>query len=420
MQKAVRAIFGVTLAVVVAACGNDPTSADRDKAAFFQLDPTVATVNAGGTVKVAAVIVNKYGASTFGSVSGEPCDSKITAAKDTSRAVVQPPERFVITAGTTIGTSCLVVSSSGVTDTITVRVVPARLDLVADSTVGSGADLQLTTRFLTTTGATASGLSAANVTFTVSPSSAGTIDATGKFTAQAPGTATIIGTLKSGFGAIRADTVTLRIKEGPFTGTVAQSLVATRGGQILTFTAGTVPFDSDTKLTITGTVDSVTFLERTTTTIIAAVPYGKAAGTALKYTISNLGPNQLGVGGTFTTTAANLDDTWTGDDDPATAPATVLGQTFVGLIGATGADQLYKVVVTEAGTYKLQVDWSNGSDIDVYVTDAAYTRNLLARETSANPEVGTVSLQPGTYLIELYMYESAADSQTFRVRFTKQ
>lgn len=421
MQKAVRAIIGAAFAAVaVTACGgDDPMSEDRDKATFFQLNPTVATVDAGGTVKVAAVIVNKYGGSTFTPVTAEPCDSKITAVKDTLRVEYQPPERFVVTAGNTLGTSCLIVRAGGVVDTVTIRVVPARIDLVADSTIGSGADLQITTRFLTTTGAAATGMTSANVTYSVSPTSAGVIDATGKFSAQAPGVANIFATLKSGFGATRVDTLVVRVKEGAFTGTVAQSSVPSRGGQILTFTAGAVPFDTDTKLTITGAVDSVTFLEKTVTTIIAAVPYGTAAGASLKYTITNLGPNQLGVGGTFVTTAANPAAPWTGMSNPATAPTVPVGQAFVGQIGPTGSDDYYKVIVTEAGTYRLQVDWSNASDIDVYIMNSAGSY-ILARETSANPEVGTITLQPGTYYIDLYMYESAADLQTFRVRFTKQ
>jgi len=419
MRKAVRAIFGTTLVVMaVAACNDDPLSEDRDKASFFQLDPSVVAVNAGGTANVAAVIVNKYGASTNAAVAAEPCDSKITAAKDPTRSVYQPPERFVVTAGSALGSSCLIVKSESVTDTVTVRVVPASIQLVADAAVGSGADLPVTVRFLTASGAVATGMSVSNVAFTVVPTANGVIDASGKFTGQAPGTATIIGTLKTGLGAVRADTVTVTVQQGPFTGTVVQS--AGRGGQILTFTAGAVKFDADTKLTIVGAVDSVTFLEKDSTKIIAAVPFGKPAGSALQYVISGLGPNQLGVGGTFTTTAANMADTWVGIDDPATAPAVPLGQAWVGLIGDTGADQLYKVVITEAGTYRLQVDWSNASDIDVYVTDEAWTRNLLARETSANPEVGTVALTPGTYLIELYQYEAAAASQQFRVRFAKQ
>ena len=421
MRKAVRAIFGTTLVVMaVAACNDDPLSEDRDKASFFQLDPSVVAVNAGGTANVAAVIVNKYGASTNAAVAAEPCDSKITAAKDPTRSVYQPPERFVVTAGSALGSSCLIVKSESVTDTVTVRVVPARIDLVADTAVGSGADIPVTVRFLTASGAAATGMSASNVDFTVVPAANGVIDASGKFTGQAPGTATIIGTLKTGLGAVRADTVTVKVKQGPFTGTVAQS--AGRGGQILTFTAGAVKFDADTKLTIVGAVDSVTFLEKDSTKIIAAVPFGKPAGSALQYVISGLGPNQLGVGGTFTTTTANLDDTWTGEDatDPATAPEVPIGPAWVGLIGDTGSDYLYKIVITEAGTYRLQVDWSNDSDIDVYVTNFAFTTALLARESSANPEVGTVALTPGTYLIELYQYEAAAASQQFRVRFAKQ
>ncbi|NJD10571.1 MAG: hypothetical protein FIB01_09105 [Gemmatimonadetes bacterium] len=419
MRKAVGAIFGAALvAVTMTACNEDPLSEDRDKAVFFQLNPSVVVVNAGSTARVAAVIVNKYGGSTLSAVTAEPCDSKITAVKDTARTEYQPPERFVITAANALGSSCLIVKSEGVTDTITVRVVPASIALVADTAVGSGADMSVTVRFLTATGATATGMSVSDVTLSVTPSTAGVIDATGKFTGQAPGTATVTGVLKASLGATRSATATVKIKEGPFTGTVAQS--AGRGGQILTFTAGAVKFDADTKLVITGTVDSVTFLEKDSAKIIAAVPFGKAAGTALKYTISNLGPNQLGVGGTFTTTTANLDDTWGNNTDPFTAPVVPVGVPFVGTLGDTGSEEYFTVNVTTAGTYRLQVDWSNGSDIDVYLTNAAYTSNLIARETSANPEVGTANLSPGTYIIDLYQYEAAAATQTYRVRFTKQ
>lgn len=421
MRKAVRAIFGAALVVAAAtACNEDPTAEGRSDAEYFKLNPTVVTVNAGASVRVAAVIANRYGGSPFTAVTAEPCDSKITAVRDTARVEYQPAERFVVTAGNALGASCLIVKSGGVSDTAMVKVVPASLRIVGDSLLPSGDQKTYTVQFLTATGAAATGMSVADVNLSITPATAGTISATGVVTAQAPGAATITAALKADRGASRSATKSVAVVAGPFTGTVAQSAAPARGSQILTFTAGAVPFDSDTKLSIAGAVDSVTFLERTATTIIAAVPFGKPAGSQLTYTITNLGPNQLGVGGTFTTTAANLTDTWTGTDDPATAPTVNVGQAFVGLIGATGADEIYKVVVTEAGTYRLQVDWNNASDIDVYVANGAYTAYLLARETAANPEVGTVTLQPGTYFIELYMWESEADSQVFRVRFTKQ
>src|SRR3990172_11305427 len=99
MQKAVRAIFAATVVVAAAACNEDPLAEGRDEAVFFQLNPTVVSINAGSTAKVAAVIVNKYGGSTFSTVSAEPCDSKITAAKDTTRTGFHPPQPFLVTDG---------------------------------------------------------------------------------------------------------------------------------------------------------------------------------------------------------------------------------------------------------------------------------------------------------------------------------
>jgi hypothetical protein len=91
--------------MAVAAC-NDDRSEDRDKASFFQLDPSVA-VNAGGTANVAAVIVNRRRLDQCRG-GAEPCDSKITAAKDRP-SVYQPPT--LRGGGSALGSSCLIVKS---------------------------------------------------------------------------------------------------------------------------------------------------------------------------------------------------------------------------------------------------------------------------------------------------------------------
>jgi hypothetical protein len=215
-------------------------------------------------------------------------------------------------------------------------------------------------------------MSASNVDFTVVPTANGVIDASGKFTGQAPGTATIIGTLKTGLGAVRADTVTVKVKQGPFTGTVAQS--AGRGGQILTFTAGAVKFDADTKLTITGAVDSVTFLEKDSTKIIVAVPFGKPAGSARRAPSRPREPARRG-----RRVHVRRQHNERGEiDDPTTAPAVPVAQ----IIGTPEPINV-RVVIT-AGA--IACGWINASG-HRGIRDRRGPREP-ARPNSANPRSG--------------------------------
>jgi len=212
------------------------------------------------------------------------------------------------------------------------------------------------------------------------------------------------------------------VEPGIFSGTAAQVTEAGSGAALLRLTQGGVPFDAD--MVVTATIAGQALqpvLPATGDTRTVLIPFGTPAGSEIEYTLAGMGPNQVAVAGSFVTTAAApAEDAWENSDDPFAAPLVQAGATVVGTIGDTGSEEFYRVQVTEAGTYRFTVWWDNGSDIDIYLADEEYTTALIARETGALPETGTAVLQPGIYIMDLYMWEAAAPSQTFTAVLTKE
>lgn len=420
------AILGLMLVLTASACDDNPLADDRDQAAYFRLNPVSVAVNAGGDVIVDAVVVNQYGAATNAAVTGTPCDNKIVAVPDTSRTAYEFPERFRVT-GATLGISCLIVRGGGLTDTVEVRVVPASIQIAGVDTLLSGNTSNLTVRFLNTAGQPVTGLSVADVTLSSASAAIASVTAAGAVTAFAPGTTTLTATLLPKFGVTRSGTGTVNVKAGSFAGTIAQSSAA--GGQYLTLTQGALTFDADTEIRVqvpTGFFAGITpsIVSRATgTTISVMLPPGLAAGSVLRYDIVNVGASQVALTGQFTTTAATpYPDTWgTAPNAPATAPTfTVFNDVFGTLPGIDQqAEAYFCFTAARTGSHTMTVHWDDGSDIDAYITNAAGTSALLARETLANPETGAVNLTSGTkYCVNVFMWESAVPNREvpFRIR----
>ncbi|HUF51111.1 MAG TPA: hypothetical protein VMN60_09775 [Longimicrobiales bacterium] len=424
-----RALAGLALVLItVAACDNNPLADDRDQAAYFRLNPSNVAVNAGGEVKVDAVLVNKFGGGLNQAVAATPCDNKITAVADTGRSVFEFPERFVIT-GVTLGMSCLVVRGGGVEDTIGVRVVPASLAITGvEEPLPSGVARTAQVRFLNEQGQPVTGFTVSDVTLTIGSSTIGVIDATGAISARAPGTTTVTATLDPRFGVTRSVTTNVTVVAGPFTGTVAQSTAT--GGQYVTFTAGALAFDADTEIRVQvpsgfwATITPSIVSRAAGNTITVMLPPGLPAGSVLSYDIINLGANQVAVKGTFTTTtAAPAVDTWGAAPagGPASAPTiTVFNDVFGTIPGIDQtAEEWFCFVAARTGSHTMTVHWDDGSDIDVYLTNSAGTAALSARETLANPEVGSANLTSGTrYCVLLFVWSSTVANRQipYRIR----
>ena len=211
-------------------------------------------------------------------------------------------------------------------------------------------------------------------------------------------------------GAI-TDTVEVKVLSGPFPGTVATAQGL--GGTLLQFTSTTNIFDANTSVVLSGTSESGFLVDQTPTRVRYLLPFGSPAG-PVNYAITNAGPADFALNGTFTTTAAipcsDAYDT-PSNNAPAGATAGALlpgGSIFGGASFANDPDDWYKVTITEAGNYRFTVDWSDGEDVDLIPYRASGALLSGAGATSAKPEVVNVNnLAAGDYFIDINMYDGA-------------
>lgn len=432
VRKVGRVLAALTLVMSAAACDDNPLAEGREEAAYFRLNPSNVAVNAGGTVKVDAVVVNKYGAATNEAVTATPCDNKVTAVVDTGRTSFEFPERFVVT-GATLGTSCLVVRGGGITDTVEIRVVPASIKASVD-TVGSGEQQTISVQFRDAAGNPVTGMGLADVTFTTLTGTIAQVTSAGVVSGQAPGQGMVLVRLSDAWGATRVDTVRFTVKAGAFSGTVTQGTAGPASGSIqtVTFTQGAIPFDSDTQVRLKlGEEVLRTFaVTAPSGSITQVLPFGIPAG-ALNFEVINIGPNQIATVGTINLPSGTpAADTAEPDESFNTPKSMVPGQIFWGSLGGDDEEDVIRVTITEAGTYNINFQWNEvsgngdtGSDFDMYVlTD---TGGLLSRQETfaAAAENANVALQPGTYFIDLATWAYVGVEgrpTTYRVAVTKQ
>jgi hypothetical protein len=439
-----RAGVGLAAVALLAACDDNPLAENRDQGAWFELNPSNVAVNAGGTVTASAVVRNQYGAATNAAVTATPCDGKITAAADTLRSAFEFPERFVITGSSSLGTSCLVVTGGGLTDTIRVRVVPATIRATGADTVsnmvGSGNLVQASVDFLTLAGTAATGFDpVTDIVWTSLTPAQASVDSEGRITGQAPGIGRVLVQLHSRYGVTRTDTLVFRVQAGAFGGTVTTGTIGAATGSIAVanFSEGTIPFDADTQVELR-TADGVlvrTFNTVTTGTSRQVVlPFGLPAGN-LRYNIINMGPNQIAQTGTISLpTGTPAGDTQEPDNTLAITPKVMApGEVFFGSLNDTDFRDIIRINVTEAATYTFLAEWNEvsghasgtppGTDIDMYVHSSTGAL-LLERESFDLPrETGPLTLQPGTYFVRLDVYAYIGNpnlaSTTYRLTVTK-
>jgi hypothetical protein len=217
-----------------------------------------------------------------------------------------------------------------------------------------------------------------------------------------------------------SDTVNVRVLTGPFPGTLSTANFS--GGAVLVFTNPTPLFDANTSVTVT-TAETGFLVDQTPTTLRFFLPFGQPGG-AIPYTITGAGPADFNLSGSFNLTAAvACPDRFEPNNSLATATP---GQLTVGtpLFGSVNftedPDDLYRLTITEAGSYRVSVDWSDAADVDVYPTTLAFAPLSTAGGTASKPENATVTLAPGTYLVYVNMYDDAGGAcTTYRLSVTK-
>jgi hypothetical protein len=172
-------------------------------------------------------------------------------------------------------------------------------------------------------------------------------------------------------------------------------------GQFTFVDPAVVAVAGDSSAIVTGqTASTITFLPAPGSTgklgvgSVDVVGFGlPLTSTAPAITTSSTVPSLPGTGSTATAPpipVPALDGT-TGLYDAATFPADLLGQ-------GAAIDQVYRVVITTAGDYTFTLNWDGAADVDAYICGVADCSDFdFFAATSDHPEVGTLTLAPGTY-----------------------
>jgi hypothetical protein len=405
-------LIGLTLV----GCKNDPFADTVENAAAIETSRSVTFQSVGGTFSITGVLLSPLR-------NRIPTQLEVTSSNPASLrldSVVYFPELRETRAYATpirLDTTgvTLTFSGGGITEAVVVNGLPAGLRIVVGDELGSGDSANVTVQ-----GLDRAGTSFGNVPFTITASSDTNIIAIRAGTrvvAKGVGTATI--TVAGPAGGTTTKSIT--VVPGTFNGTVVQS--AFSGGQILTVTAGAVPFDADTEVKL-GT-QSLILLSRTTSTIRVILPFGQAGGT-LPVFVERVGPSQLALRANVNITAVGSADTLEPNNTAGTATALTPGTDVIASVSGSDVDDYYTLTVTTAGTFTLEINWSNTADIDAailgpttYVFNSCNADALrCAAATTARPERGTtVSIAPGSYRVYVNNYTPSGVS-TYLLRVT--
>lgn len=128
LSKTLVALLAV---VAVGACDDPPIEPGSSDAARLATNPTFAVIEAGETRLIQTYLVNEVGNPVAGEVDFDACNGLITVVEDEDQLDIEPGTNLLVTAGGTLGESCINVSAGGFEETITIRIVPSEIVVTA-------------------------------------------------------------------------------------------------------------------------------------------------------------------------------------------------------------------------------------------------------------------------------------------------
>jgi uncharacterized protein (TIGR03437 family) len=181
----------------------------------------------------------------------------------------------------------MIVTGGGITDTIDFAIGIAFLKLNVDSTLISGTQNPLSATFQDANRVATTQLTDTMVNYVSRDTTVVKLDTINHtYIARSPGTVYVVATSKSGLlGQSARDSIPVTVLPQAFNGTFTPTVLP-RGG-LVTLTAGSVPFDANTAVTLTTT--AVTKISQTPTTFTFVVPTTIVPDTATMF-IKNMGP----------------------------------------------------------------------------------------------------------------------------------
>jgi hypothetical protein len=338
--------------------------------------------------------------------------------------------------GAGLGETCLTVSAGGLVDTVEVITGPAGLVVSGPDTVGSGEQVQYS---LTAVDASGGALTGSTTYDWVSSSTARFgVDETGLVSGRGTGTATIRVRAPGGADATKS----IVIAPGVFAGTL--SLTTASGGAVVTASpgAGDPAYDNDMTVSLGTTAAWIESISADA--IMFAVP---ATGTAGAQTLSifNIGPDQWAQTATFTNPSATGDayqpanlSTCGGCTLPAAPSVTAImtannnvyfahggygtGSASRGAWNGGGLpapDHYFRVVTgAAAAAVTMTLQWTNGSDVDIFVIDAGGTEVANGFSGSSTNEIVTFTFPANTtHYVGASMWDAGSDITNFRFNF---
>jgi hypothetical protein len=408
------------------ACNGDPTSDIRDNGASRILaDPTVLFLDKGATGNVDLQQVDAQGNQlptnfTVTSASSlAPVVQDTTFLETTNQTNLNTKERFVVTGGDYVETSLSVTSATGDTLTIPVHVVPKTT--IAASFSNDAPALGETVTITAPAGITFSpnstvdfgeaALDPAEVVVAADGSSISFVPPPNL--AGAPATITHVTSVGApGLEFTNATATGLTTPEVVnLPGTLSTLAPAVNQPVTITFTGAASVFQADTTIVpVTIGAAEAPVLTRTATTLSFLPPPGTVGPVTVSgVVLGSLPQFELTLTSADTITVPATVPTVAGTAAAGSAPTigtiTELGEggaIFDAADFGASADHFYKVVINTDGDYAFSLNWTTGSDIDMFICPApgAISGSCnFAAATGNKPEATVATLTAGTYWV---------------------
>jgi hypothetical protein len=438
MNRMIRGLAGLMVALGASACVNDPSVDYANDPSKIVLDPQTMFVTHGTEKQVFARLADERNRATPTEFQISNVSAGLTVRIDSTYRMdyingdslswrpVQHQHRLWVGSTNPQGAmGSFTVSAQGISTTATVRILPANLgaalsktapDLGEAVTLTAPANLSFTdaTTITFTPGGAAviTDRSAKSISFIPRPGSEGPATVTGISLDYAPTLAarTLVTTNEITVPAVTSIPL---VYSSTTPGPAQPITVSANGFKFLpnvSFTYGgsaafvlSVSADSNQAVILpppvmagqTATVSNVVlgFLTNVPLTNLES----NSAVTTVEYPVAPVGGTTIGNAPVINAASPGVGVVY-GESGTLNFGAEVnyLGGTNQGL------PRYYKLVVTQPGSYNIRIGWNGGGDMDLYLRDETGATNIANAPTGNNPEQVTANLEAGTYLIVLH------------------
>lgn len=170
-----NAVVWLVLTVAVgglSACNKNPINVADSNVKLLFSDPSSMVVTTDDSSKVEIHARNANNDILYQAVDGQVGDcasttsAALTVTPDPTRVTAEFPERFIVSAASEIGTNCIIGTSGGLSDTVSVVTVPDSVGVVsAPDSIRAGESDSMVVKLLTATGADATPFSRSDMAY---------------------------------------------------------------------------------------------------------------------------------------------------------------------------------------------------------------------------------------------------------------